>query len=276
LGWPNFLSVGRKVIRSSGSNLLSLRSLSGSLAARAISLAPYPSNYLPDLVGLAHIGTMYQAAFAELGGPTMRQQPVAPGPGPSFKASQPRRWPGPWMSSQMSNLKAASAALFLFAWNGRSPRDVFHALGVSAAQVLEVTMTPVKCLAVVALLVGGTSLAMAQNGPATGGQPPAATPGPPPSGVIPHDAPAPQSAAPAPNLRAAAPAPGASSGTRIAHRTPRSHTRMYMQAQHMIPGCAVGQPATATCTCGTGASGGPLLCQTGQWCHYPFAKVCTP
>ena len=33
-------------------------------------------------------------------------------------------------------------------------------------------MTMVKGLAIVALLVGGTSLAMAQNGPATGGEPP--------------------------------------------------------------------------------------------------------
>lgn len=32
-------------------------------------------------------------------------------------------------------------------------------------------MTTVKVLAIAALLVGGTSLALAQNGPATGGQP---------------------------------------------------------------------------------------------------------
>jgi hypothetical protein len=48
-----------------------------------------------------------------------------------------------------------------------------------------------------------------------------------------------------------------------------------MQAQRVIPGCSVGLPANATCACGTGASGGQLLCQPGQWCHYPFAKVCT-
>jgi hypothetical protein len=137
-------------------------------------------------------------------------------------------------------------------------------------------MTTVKCLAVVALLVGGTSLAMAQNGPATGGQPPTAAPAapaPPPPGVIPHDAPRPQATAPSPNLQAAAPAPGASSRTRIVHSAP--HARIFMQAQHIIPGCAMGQPAAATCACGTGGSGGPLLCQTGQWCHYPFANVCT-
>jgi hypothetical protein len=120
-------------------------------------------------------------------------------------------------------------------------------------------MNTVKSLAIVALLLGGTSLVMAQGGP-------------PPPGVIPHDAPRPQATAPSPNLQSAAPAPVAASRTRIAHRTPR---RMYMQAQHIIPGCTVGLPAAATCACGAGASGGPLLCQTGQWCHYPFAKVCT-
>jgi hypothetical protein len=35
-------------------------------------------------------------------------------------------------------------------------------------------MTTVKSLAIIALLVGGTSLALAQNGPATGGEPPVA------------------------------------------------------------------------------------------------------
>ena len=42
-----------------------------------------------------------------------------------------------------------------------------------------------------------------------------------------------------------------------------------------IPGCTVGQQAAATCACGTAANGRPLLCQKGQWCHYPIAKVCT-
>ena len=52
-------------------------------------------------------------------------------------------------------------------------------------------------------------------------------------------------------------------------------TAVNASARHIIPGCTVGLPAAATCACGTGASGGPLLCQTGQWCHYPVAKVCT-
>jgi hypothetical protein len=45
--------------------------------------------------------------------------------------------------------------------------------------------------------------------------------------------------------------------------------------KHTIPGCTVGQQAAATCACGTGASGSPLLCQKGQWCHYPVLKTCT-
>ncbi|MGN6749726.1 MAG: hypothetical protein ACTHJS_14145, partial [Xanthobacteraceae bacterium] len=43
-----------------------------------------------------------------------------------------------------------------------------------AAKILELEMITVKSLAIVALLVGGTSLAIAQNGPSTGGQPPVA------------------------------------------------------------------------------------------------------
>jgi len=45
--------------------------------------------------------------------------------------------------------------------------------------------------------------------------------------------------------------------------------------KHTIPGCAVGQPAAATCACGTAANGKPLLCKKGQWCHYPFLNTCT-
>jgi hypothetical protein len=39
---------------------------------------------------------------------------------------------------------------------------------------MELKMTIVKSLAIIALLVGGTSLAMAQNGPSPGGEPPVA------------------------------------------------------------------------------------------------------
>jgi hypothetical protein len=57
---------------------------------------------------------------------------------------------------------------------------------VRAAQALEMRMTTLKGLAIIAVLVGGTSLAVAQNGPPTGGQPhvgAGAPPGPPGPGV---------------------------------------------------------------------------------------------
>ena len=115
-------------------------------------------------------------------------------------------------------------------------------------------MSTTKSLAIIALLVAGTSLAMAQNSPPPSGQPPAGGPNP--------------------SMQSAAPPPtSAAPGRRMAHRAP--HARLYMQARRMIPGCTVGMQASAMCACGTGASGGPLLCQPGQWCHYPFANVCT-
>jgi hypothetical protein len=89
-------------------------------------------------------------------------------------------------------------------------------------------VSTMKTLAIVALLLGGTSLAIAQNGPPTGGQPPAATPSPPPPGMIPHDAPRPQSTAPSPYMQSAAPPSGAVSGTRTATR---HHKNMYMSAK---------------------------------------------
>ena len=89
-------------------------------------------------------------------------------------------------------------------------------------------MTIMKNLVIVALLLGGTSLAMAQNDPVTGGQPPAVTPSPPPPGVIPHDAPRPQATAPSPYMQSAAPPTGAVSGTRTATR---HRNNMYMSAR---------------------------------------------
>jgi hypothetical protein len=114
-------------------------------------------------------------------------------------------------------------------------------------------MSTVKSLAILALLLGGTSVALSQTPPTAGPNPPAGGPNP--------------------SMSAAPPPTSAAPGRRTAHRAP--HARIFMQAQHIIPGCTVGQPAGATCACGTGASGGPLLCQTGQWCHYPFANACT-
>jgi hypothetical protein len=69
-------------------------------------------------------------------------------------------------------------------------------------------MTAVKSFAIIALLVGGTSLAVAQGGPATGGYPPVA------GGAAGNPA------VPGPNLQ---------TGTR-AHQGTRHHRRMYMQA----------------------------------------------
>jgi hypothetical protein len=42
----------------------------------------------------------------------------------------------------------------------------------------------------------------------------------------------------------------------------------FADARHRntIPGCAVGEPATAKCVCGMRAFR-PLLCRPGQWCH---------
>ena len=45
------------------------------------------------------------------------------------------------------------------------------------------------------------------------------------------------------------------------------------QARHVIPACAVGQPAAAKCACGTAANHHPLICHPGQWCH-PY-RGCT-
>ena len=68
-------------------------------------------------------------------------------------------------------------------------------------------MTTIKSLAIIALLVGGTSLAMAQSGPATGGEPPVA------GGAAGNPA------VPGPNLQ---------TGSRAHHGT-RHHRMMYMQ-----------------------------------------------
>jgi hypothetical protein len=70
-------------------------------------------------------------------------------------------------------------------------------------------MSTVKTLAVVALLVGGTSLAIAQNGPPTGGYPPVA------GGAAGNPA------APGPNLKSGA--------ARSHHGT--KHHKMYMSAK---------------------------------------------
>jgi hypothetical protein len=75
---------------------------------------------------------------------------------------------------------------------------------------LEIKMTTVKVLAIAALLVSGTSLALAQNGPATGGQP-----------LIAGRPPAAPPAAPGPNLQAGTPS----------HHAAKHHKKMYMSAK---------------------------------------------
>jgi hypothetical protein len=101
-------------------------------------------------------------------------------------------------------------------------------------------MRTVKSVAMIALLFGGTSLAIAQSGPPTGGQPPVAggaagnpaNPGPPGPGVMPGGpGPSVQTSAPSPYLRSAAPPTGAPTTTRVAHH-PRHHKHMYMSATH--------------------------------------------
>ena len=44
--------------------------------------------------------------------------------------------------------------------------------------------------------------------------------------------------------------------------------------KHM-PGCIMGQPATAPCLCGVSFTRQPVLCQKGQWCHWQW-RICTP
>jgi hypothetical protein len=69
-----------------------------------------------------------------------------------------------------------------------------------------------------------------------------------------------------------------------AKRTKHLHKRHATRTEHAqknaiplenaIPLCAERQRATATCACGTDASGRPFMCQIGQWCR-TFAHACT-
>ena len=89
-------------------------------------------------------------------------------------------------------------------------------------------MTTMKSLALIALLLGGTSLAIAQNGQPTGGQtPPPAAAGPPGPGIIPGD----RTAAPSSNLQAATPTTRTSSRTRVAHNQTTHPKKMFMSAK---------------------------------------------
>jgi hypothetical protein len=53
----------------------------------------------------------------------------------------------------------------------------------------------------------------------------------------------------------------------------QAHGMGHHMHRHMIAGCAMGQPAAATCACGTAANHRPLLCHKGQWCHP--SQACT-
>jgi hypothetical protein len=87
-------------------------------------------------------------------------------------------------------------------------------------------MTTVKVLAIAALVVGGTSLALAQSGPPTGGQP--AVPGRPPA-AAPASGPPGPGVNPAPNYPQSAASP---TGTASATRTATwHHKHMYMSAK---------------------------------------------
>jgi hypothetical protein len=53
------------------------------------------------------------------------------------------------------------------------------------------------------------------------------------------------------------------------------HTKATRHVQtNAIPMCAEGQQVTATCACGTEASGRPFMCEKGQWCRI-FAHACS-
>jgi len=133
-------------------------------------------------------------------------------------------------------------------------------------------MTTVKCLGIVALLLSSMSLAMAQSGPPTGGQPavagrpPAAPPasGPPGPGVNP---------APKVEQSAAAPA-GTVSGTRTRVAT-RHHKKMFMSAKAApaasLAYCQTEQQVKTACACGPAK----IACPPGMYCH-AFGNACTP
>jgi hypothetical protein len=131
-------------------------------------------------------------------------------------------------------------------------------------------MTTVKVLAIAVLLIGGASVALAQSGPPSGGQPavagrpPAAPPasGPPGPGVN-----------PAPKIEQSSAAPtGTASGTRIATR---HHKKMYLSAKAApaasLAYCQTEQQVKAPCACGPAK----IACPPGMYCH-AFGNACTP
>jgi len=63
-----------------------------------------------------------------------------------------------------------------------------------------------------------------------------------------------------------------------AHRYKATVTKYWQKnaipLKNAIPMCAEGQQVTATCACGTDASGRPFMCQEGQLCR-TLAHACT-
>jgi hypothetical protein len=59
------------------------------------------------------------------------------------------------------------------------------------------------------------------------------------------------------------------------HTNPTRHVQTNpIPLKNAIPMCAEGQQVTATCACGTEASGRPFMCEKGQWCRI-FAHACS-
>jgi hypothetical protein len=111
-------------------------------------------------------------------------------------------------------------------------------------------MTSVKGLAIIALLVGGTSLAMAQGQP-TGNYPPVA---------------------------------GGANGNPILDRqesgaparyATRHHKKLYMSAKTPLAAslayCETDQKSNGNCACGPAK----MPCGKGMWCH-AFSSTCSP
>jgi hypothetical protein len=131
-------------------------------------------------------------------------------------------------------------------------------------------MTIAKILAIAALLVSGASVALAQSGRPSGGQP--AVAGRPPAAPSASGPPGP-GVNPAPKIEQSAAAP---TGTVAAPRTAaRHHKKMYMSAKAApaasLAYCQTEQQVKAPCACGPAK----IACPPGMYCH-AFGNACTP
>jgi hypothetical protein len=131
-------------------------------------------------------------------------------------------------------------------------------------------MTTLKGLGIVALLLSSVSLAVAQSGPPSGGQPavagrpPAAPPasGPPGPGVN-----------PAPKVEQSAAVPTGPAPR--SHMATRHHKKMYLSARAApaasLAYCQTEQQVKTACACGPAK----IACPPGMFCH-AFGNACTP